>query len=196
MCKATIFLIGVVSILGVTLGNSTRPALAGPQVESAAVAAIDQSATRLEIASVDPLLQATDRYQVGEQAIVTISMVNTSKQQDYACISSDMYQDLPTLKRDGRLVPYARWQTYLLGNLQKDQTCESIDLPERILLKPSEPTVVDFLTIVDDSRNPTGNLAWYDPLGPGNYELTIQRRLGCCAGPMIESNEISFQVVP
>ena len=28
------------------------------------------------------------------------------------------------------------------------------------------------------------------------YELTIQRRLACCDGPMVESNKISFEVVP
>ena len=30
----------------------------------------------------------------------------------------------------------------------------------------------------------------------GKYELTIQRRLACCDGPMVESNKINFEVVP
>jgi hypothetical protein len=47
-----------------------------------------------------------------------------------------------------------------------------------------------------DSRLPIGALNWYDPLIPGVYELSIRRRIGCCDGPMIESNKISFEVVP
>ncbi|HEX3252915.1 MAG TPA: hypothetical protein VHS05_25975 [Pyrinomonadaceae bacterium] len=30
----------------------------------------------------------------------------------------------------------------------------------------------------------------------GKYELTLQRRLSCCSGPMVDSNTISFEVVP
>jgi len=142
------------------------------------------------------MLAPTTHYHVGEQVIVTLAMTNTSTQPGYVCDSSDLYQDLPILKKNGHLLPYTKWQTYLLGNVQTDQTCRHDDLPERILLKTNEPTVVDFLTVVDDSQYPTGAQSWYDSLTPGNYELTMQRRLGCCDGPMIESNKISFEVTP
>lgn len=33
-------------------------------------------------------------------------------------------------------------------------------------------------------------------LPAGKYELTIQPRLACCDGPMMESNKINFEVVP
>jgi hypothetical protein len=77
-----------------------------------------------------------------------------------------------------------------------ERTCERFDMPESSLLKPNEPTPVDFLIVVDDSQFPTGAESWYDTLGPGNYELSIQRRVGCCDGPMIESNKVSFAIVP
>ena len=52
------------------------------------------------------------RYKVGEQIPVTITMTNTSKDALYTCISSDVYQDLPKLTRDGKLVPYADSLSY------------------------------------------------------------------------------------
>ena len=109
--------------------------------------------------------------------------------------SRPMYQDIPSLKRDGRLLPFAKWQSWTLETAQKDQTCQHEDLPEATLLKPDEPTIVDWLVLVDDSVLPTGALSWYAPLTPGVYELSIQRRFGCCDGPMISSNTIRFEVV-
>jgi hypothetical protein len=41
-----------------------------------------------------------------------------------------------------------------------------------------------------------GDMAWYDPLQAGKYELSIERCLSCCDGPMVESNKFSFEVVP
>ena len=196
MGKAIILLPAVILVLAVSVGNAKRQVPAGAQPQPAAQASIDQSALQVAIASVDPMLQAADHYRVGEQVIVTISMVNTAKETGYVCVSSDMYQDLPTLTRNGRPLPYAKWQTQLLSNVQLDHTCRDVDLPERLLLNPNEPAVVDFLTIVDDSRNSTGVSSWYDPLTPGIYEFSIRRRLACCEGPMIESNKISFEVVP
>ena len=38
--------------------------------------------------------------------------------------------------------------------------------------------------------------SWYDSLPAGKYELTIQRTFACCDGPMVESNKISFEVIP
>ena len=123
-------------------------------------------------------------------------MTNKSSQPGYACVSSDLYQDIPKLTKNGRLIPYTKWQSYLVRNVRQDETCEHEDLPAMTLLEANKPTVVDFLVLVDDSQFPTGAMSWYDPLTPGVYELSLQRRLGCCDGPMIESNKISFEVVP
>ena len=198
MGKATILLIAVIFALSASAGNSRRPDLLATQPQASEKALTDQaSAIHLTIATVGPMLgPPTDRYRVGEQVPITIGMTNTSSQPTYACVSSDLYQDLPKLTKNGRLLPYAKWQSDMLLTAQKDQTCEHEDLPEPTLLKANEPTVVDFLVLVDDNQLPTGALSWYDPLIPGVYELSIQRRIGCCDGPMIESNKISFEVVP
>jgi hypothetical protein len=198
MGKVTILLIAFIFALSASTGNSRRPDLLSPQPQASVKELADQaSAIHLTIATVGPMLgPPTDRYRVGEQVPITIGMTNTSSQPTYACVSSDLYQDLPKLTKNGRLVPYAKWQSDMLLTAQKDQTCQHEDLPETMLLKANEPTVVDFLVLVDDNQLPTGALSWYDPLTPGIYELSIQRRIGCCDGPMIESNEISFEVVP
>jgi hypothetical protein len=53
--------------------------------------------------------------------------------------------------------------------------------------------VADWLVLVDGHTSEVTE-AWYDSLPAGKYELTIQRRLDCCNGPMVESNKISFEV--
>src|SRR5262245_28027334 len=55
-----------------------------------------------------------NRYKVGEQIPVTITMTNTTNEPVYTCISSDVYQDVPKLTRDGKPVPYMNWQSYEL----------------------------------------------------------------------------------
>ena len=139
--------------------------------------------------------QPAKRYKVGEQIPVTITMTNTSKQPLYTCISSDVYQDLPKLTRDGQLVPYLNWQSFETEYAKRNHMCREENLPEPALLKPNEPTVADWFLLVND-RTEDGAYAWYDTLPAGRYELTIQRRLACCDGPMVESNKINFEVVP
>ena len=185
-----------------SLSSSAR-ALDCSDVATSRLQEIDGVATdntnpiRLTIATVSPMLGApTTRYVVGEQMLITISLTNTSNQPIYACVSDDLYQDLPKLTHNGRLVSYSRSQSYFVSSVERNQTCQSENLPHKILLRARESTIVDFMILVDDSRQPTGALGWYDPLSPGVYELSIQRRLGCCDGPQVESNKISFEVVP
>jgi len=134
------------------------------------------------------------RYKVGEQIPVTITMTNTSKDDVYTCISSDVYQDVPKLTRDGKVVPYANSLSYETVAAQKNHVCEEENLPEPVLLKPNEPRVSDWFLLVNDRTSEDAD-AWYDVLPPGKYELTIQRRLACCDGPMVDSNKINFEVI-
>jgi hypothetical protein len=198
MVKITALLIAVICALSAAVANSRTPNLTLPRQQTSESARSDQaSVVRLSIATVGPMLgPPTNRFHVGEQLPITISMTNASTEPAYACVSGDLYQDLPKLTKNGQPVPYPKWQNDLLRNVRDDQICQKDDLPEKILLKPNEPTMIDFLVLVDDSRAPTGALSWYDPLTPGVYELTLQRRIGCCDGPTIESNKISFEVVP
>ena len=162
----------------------------------ACTVAMGQSAAaiKVSIATTDGFLgPPATRYKVGEQIPVTITMTNTSKDAMYACVSSDLYQDLPTLMRDGKVVPYMNWQSYETMNAKRNHMCDEENLPEPVLLRPNEPRVADWFVLVADGSG--GADAWYDSLPAGKYELTIQRRFDCCDGPTVESNKISFEVV-
>ena len=143
----------------------------------------------------DSLSVLTSRYRVGDQILVPITMTNTSTAPLNVCISSDLYQNLPKLTKDGQVVPYMKWQSYERLNTQRENTCKDVNMPETVILRPNESKVRDWFVLVDSDTS-TGAEAWYDSLPPGKYELSIQRRFSCCDGPMVESNKISFEVVP
>jgi hypothetical protein len=86
------------------------------------------------------------------------------------------------------------WQSYELLNTQRNHVCEEENLPEPMMLKANESKLADWLVLVDNELS--GADTWYDPLPEGKYELTLQRRLSCCGGPTVDSNTISFEVVP
>ena len=136
-----------------------------------------------------------DLYRVGQRVPVSITMTNTSDEPVQVCVSGTLYQDRPQLLREGQPVPYPIWQSQMLRAAQADKTCVKDDLPEPIILQPKEARVVDWFILAEGST-PLGDMAWYEPLRAGKYELSMQRRLGCCGGPMVESNKISFEVVP
>jgi hypothetical protein len=87
------------------------------------------------------------------------------------------------------------WQSEVRRGARRDASCKEIDLSETVMLRPNEPKMVDWLVLVDGKVS-TGAEAWYDPLPPGKYELSIQRRLSCCDGPRVQSNRINFEVLP
>ena len=150
---------------------------------------------KVMISPVSPLLEGPSQsYKSGQQIPVAISLTNTGSDPVYTCLSGDIYQDVPRLKRNGQLVSYTKWQKYVLQTAARERTCQNEDIPEKALLIPNEPKLVDFLVVVDDRSDPTGALAWYDTLSPGHYELSVQRHFGCCDGPMAESNIVNFDI--
>lgn len=181
--RRTLTALGVLILLAFAVAMAQSPAPA-------------KQAIKVTIATTDGFLgQPAKRYKVGEQIPVSITMTNNSKEPLYTCISSDVYQDVPKLTRDGNTIPYLNWQSYETRYAESDRMCQKENLPEPVLLKPNEPTVADWFMLVNDSAT-DGEDAWYDTLPAGKYELTIQRRLACCDGPMVESNKVSFEVVP
>jgi hypothetical protein len=196
MLKATLILIALIGALCVPTGYSGHPPLAQSQEQKSATLNPPAPAIKVTIATGGGLVgPPTDRFSAGDQIPISITMTNTSAAPLYACISSDLYQNLPKLTKGGDLVPYMKWQSYERLNAQRNHTCKEENLPEPVLLRPNEPTMADWFVLVD-SRTSTGAEAWYHSLPPGKYELTIQRRFACCDGPMVGSNKISFEVVP
>jgi hypothetical protein len=133
------------------------------------------------------------KFKVGEQIPVSITMTNPSTTPATACVSSNLYQNVPRLTKDGKDVPYINWQSYEQRSAERNQVCQRENLPQSVVIGPKEAKVTDWFVLVDSAVS-TGAEAWYEQLSPGTYELTIQRRLNCCDGPMTESNKVTFEV--
>ena len=141
---------------------------------------------KVTIATVGSFLgPPTDHYKVGDQIPVTTTMTNPASSAQYACISGNLYQNLPTLIKDGAPVPYMQWQSYERLNAQRNHVCEHENLPQTVLLRPNEPKAADWFVLVDNATS-TGAEAWYDSLPPGKYQLSCDAF--AVDGPMVESN--------
>jgi len=139
--------------------------------------------------------QSVDRFKVGDPILVTLTMTNTATAPQNVCLSSNLYQNLPTLTKDGQLVPIAKWTSSVRQIAKHDETCKDINLPEKIVLEPNATKDIDWFVLVDSTVS-SGAESWYESLQPGKYELSLQRRLDCCDGPTLQSNKITFTVVP
>jgi hypothetical protein len=142
-----------------------------------------------------PYRPAKDTYRVGERIPVVITMTNTGTQPVYVCESGTLYQDRPQLLKDGKPVNYQSGQQSLMLEAERDKACDNVNLPQQVLLRPNEPTVVDWFVLAEGARS-VDDEAWYEPLGPGKYTLSDRRRLSCCDGALIEANTINFVVLP
>jgi hypothetical protein len=142
-----------------------------------------------------PYRPAKDSYQVGLRVPVVITMTNTGSQPVYVCESGTLYQDRPQLLKDGKPVPYFSFTQSMMRAAEQDKTCNKDNLPQQILLRPNEPTVVDWFVLAEGTKS-VDDVAWYEPLQPGKYTLSDRRRLNCCDGPLVDTNTIDFVVVP
>lgn len=157
---------------------------------------VDSGQIKVTIASGGmPYKPAKDTFRVGEPIPLVITMTNTSNEPVYVCSSATLYQDRPQLLRDGQPVPYTSYRQSMIQVVQKDKTCQTINLPEQILLSPNKPTVVDYFNLAQGA-NLVLEDGWYEPLPAGNYTLTDQRLLNCCDGSFTKTNTIKFVVLP
>jgi hypothetical protein len=197
MRKLTKLTIGAAMVLCVLVAvSSRRGSFATQQQTDVRALTAQESAIKVSITTGGGLFgPPKNLYHIGQRVPVSITMENTSDQPVQVCVSGTLYQDRPTLLRDGQAVPYLELQSQMLKSSQEDKTCQKVDLPEPVILQPRETRVVDWF-ILAEGRTIMGDLAWYEPLQAGKYDLSIERRLNCCDGPMVESNKISFEVVP
>ena len=142
-----------------------------------------------------PYRPAKDTYRVGERIPVVITMTNTGTEPVYVCESGTLYQDRPQLLKDDKPVNYQSVTQSMMLEAERDKTCDDVNLPQQVLLRPNESTVVDWFVLAEGAASVDDD-AWYEPLGPGKYKLSDRRRLSCCDGPFVDSNTISFVVVP
>jgi hypothetical protein len=201
MRKLIVLLIIIAPLLSVMAAGAGRGAVrTAPQDGGPQAAGGQGGAVKVTITTGGALFgPAKDRYRVGERVPVVILMTNQGRDPVYVCNSSTLYQDRPSLTRDGRPVPYMELQKLMMNASERDRTCENLDedlnVVEQRLLKPGEKAAVDWF-ILSEGQTPMGDLAWYETLQPGKYELTTRRLLDCCEGSSVESDKISFEVEP
>lgn len=130
------------------------------------------------------------QFRVGETMGVRLSLTNNSPDPILIMVASNLQNRLRLLK-DGEVVLYRR------------------DLPRRLRARDrhdqrsgDRPVMVDRLITIppgETRRIDSFNLnQWYDPLEPGQYQLTLRRhfRYERPRMPLVESNTITFEVVP
>jgi hypothetical protein len=142
-----------------------------------------------------PFRPVRDTFQVGDRIPVVITMTNISSQPVYVCQSGTLYQDRPQLLKDGEPVGYMSFTQSMVHAAVVDKTCATTNVPQQILLRPNEPAVVDWFVLALGAAT-LDDYAWFEQLQPGKYTLSDRRRLTCCDGPFVESNSITFSVVP
>jgi hypothetical protein len=141
-----------------------------------------------------PYRPARDSFRVGEPIPLVITMTNTGSQPVYVCESGTLYQDRPQLLKDGQPFSYTSFRQSMIQTAEKDNTCDKENLPQQVLLRPNEPTVVDWFNLAEGATSLYDD-GWYESLRPGKYTLTNKRRLSCCDGAFVEANTINFVVV-
>jgi hypothetical protein len=177
-------------------GSVPSEATQQPDSVSDQITQINSSQIKITIATGGaPLRPATDTYQVGQRVPLVITMTNTGSQPVYVCESGTLYQDRPKLIKNGKPVPYTSDRQSMIDLAVRDKTCDKENLPQQVLLRPNEPTVVDWFTLAEGATS-IGEDGWYEPLGPGKYTLSNQRGVSCCDDTSIETNTISFVVAP
>jgi hypothetical protein len=142
----------------------------------------------------EPYGPAKDSFRVGERVPVVITMTNTGSEPVYVCESGALYQDRPQLLKDGKPLPFRSFQQLAMQEAERDNTCDQDNMPQQVLLRPNEPTIVDWF-VLSKAAAAFNDVAWYEPLQPGKYTLSDRRRLSCCDGELIETNTITFVVV-
>ena len=136
------------------------------------------------------------RYKEGEAISAVIWMTNMGDEPACVCSSSPLYQNKPQLLKNGKPVPYIAGRSEWLEKYWDSyEPCMDVTRPSEFYeLKPHVPTKVDWF-VISEGKQRSGNIKWYDTLGVGHYQLTLTRKLDCCAGPEVKSEPFTFDIV-
>lgn len=131
------------------------------------------------------------QFRVGDPIRVRLSLTNNLSEAINIFVASDISQNRLRLLKDGRAILYRRDIPQRLRSIDRDD-----------LRSNDNPAMVDrMITIPPGETRPIALLdlsRWYDPLEPGQYQLTLRRhfRYERLRVPRVESNTVTFEVVP
>jgi hypothetical protein len=135
-------------------------------------------------------------YKHGEPITATVWMTNLADQPTCVCVSVPSYQNQPRLRRDGQEVPYLLERAEFINKYWDSQEpCMLVHRSfELVKLEPRQPRRVDWF-VLNEGKQKSANIKWYDTLEPGHYQLSLLRKLDCCAGPDVQAESFSFEIV-
>ena len=171
-------------------GSQPRGTRAG-QKEAGAVAPASDGPVTVTIATGGgPYGPVKNRFKVGEEIPVVISMTNTGDAPAKYCLSTTVVQNRPQLVRDGKTVPYLTILPKQVDTESAIERCENSAFRRFYELQPKQQRSVDWISFGGKG------VLWYEQLPPGHYELVLLRRIECCKGQLVRSNKITFDIVP
>ena len=180
----------IAALLGSLLLSFPRGGSGRGQEKTGGVSAVE-AAVKVSITTGGGLYgPLKSQYKVGENIPVVISLTNTTDQPQKYCLSTTVFQNRPQLKKDGQLLPYVTNVIKVAETEEYVQRCATNPARQFYELQPKATRAVDWLTLSQ------GSIDWYGSLPAGHYELVLQRRVECCQGPFVESDKITFDVVP
>jgi hypothetical protein len=118
-----------------------------------------------------------EKFRVGERVLIQVSVTTTEPRE--ASLTSTFQQHRPRLMKDGHLMPHR----------QGSPTWDQVDcILTRVIfvgIPANRPTELGSFNVID----------WYEPLEPGEYEVTLWVRLLSCSGPLYKSHSVRFEVI-
>jgi hypothetical protein len=123
--------------------------------------------------------KATGPYRVGDKIRFELSVTSSLTEPFEISVSGD--QNRPQLLRNGHQLPYHQKATKFIRDTERLPYLSALTLR----LKPGEPQTIGIIDLKD----------WYEPLGPGLYELTVRHRFQG-GGKWIDFPQVTFEVVP
>ena len=116
------------------------------------------------------------KFRVGERMLIQVSVTTTEPRE--ASLTSTFKQHRPRLMKDGHLVPHRP------GSPTWDQVDCILTRVIFVGIPANQPTPLGSFNVAD----------WYEPLEPGEYQLTLWIRLLTCSGPLYKSHSLTFEV--
>ncbi len=126
------------------------------------------------------------RFKVGERIVALLWLTNKSTEPVYVLIGGEYSHHRVRLVKDGKVVPIRKEVAKTLQAKEKEDSLGGIH---------GATYIHQWQTVNVHSLNLS---RWYDQLEPGQYQLTVIRqfKLEGKGMPPVESNTVSFEVVP
>jgi hypothetical protein len=123
-------------------------------------------------------------YTVGQRIHFELFLTQNSSEDIVLPSSAWPYREYrPELLRDGDLVPYTKDAQQQVEKSDKEPASGSMGMST---LKPAREYLSNYVHLED----------WYDsPLKPGHYQLIVRKRF-VLNGDWVESNPVTFDVIP